>query len=75
MEVTKMAENEENTKIRYCKKCGCELASTNKHDLCDNCRRERASNIRKGVLGTLGTLGSIALFVITQGKHDDGKKV
>lgn len=69
-----MATNEKNTKIRYCKKCGCELMSTNKHDLCDNCRRERASNIRKGVLGTIGTLGSIALFVVTNGRHGGGDK-
>ena len=69
-----MAKNEtiDSNEIRYCKKCGCELSSTNKHKLCDNCRRERAAKIRNGALGAVGTLGSIALFVITKGKHGVG---
>lgn len=58
-----------NSEIRYCKKCGCELSSTNKHKLCDNCRRERAAKIR---YGAVGTVGSIALFVITRGKYGSG---
>jgi len=58
--------------IHYCKKCGCELVSTNKHKLCDNCRRERNANIRNGVLGAVGTVGSIALFIVTKGKHGGG---
>ena len=74
MVVMKMLKNEKSTKIRYCKKCGCELASTNKHDFCDNCRRERASMIRKGVLGTFGTIGSIVLFIVTKGSHGGGNK-
>ena len=66
-----MTKNEvaDNSEIRYCKECGCELSSTNKHKLCDNCRRERAVKIRNGALGTVGAVGSIALFVITRGKH------
>ena len=28
-------------KIRYCKKCGCELASTNKSRLCASCQNKR----------------------------------
>ena len=72
--VRKMTKNEtiDNNQIRYCKKCGCELSSTNKHKLCDTCRRERAAKIRNGALGAVGTLGSIALFVITKGKHGGG---
>ena len=27
---------------RVCKKCGDPLRSTNKHNYCDNCRREKA---------------------------------
>lgn len=42
--------NNKDPEICYCKKCGCELVSTNKHKLCDNCRRERNANIRNGVL-------------------------
>lgn len=64
--------NDENTEIRYCKKCGCELASTNKHKLCDNCRRERSGKIRKVILAVSGTLGSVALFIVTKDKHGGG---
>lgn len=66
-----MAKNEviDNNEIKYCKKCGYELSSANKYKLCDNCRRERAAKIRNGALGVVGTLGSMALFVITKGKH------
>lgn len=60
------------TETRYCKKCGCELASTNKHKLCDNCRRKQVENIRNGVLGVAGTVGSVALFIFTKGKHGGG---
>ena len=58
--------------IRYCKKCGCELVSTNKHKLYDNCKRERNANIRNGVLGAVGTVGSITLFIVIKGKHGGG---
>lgn len=61
-----------NEEIRYCKKCGCELMSTNKHKLCDNCRRKRAEKIRNGVLGAGGTALSVLLFVVTNGKHGGG---
>lgn len=65
--------NNKDPEIRYCKKCGCELVSTNKHKLCDNCRRERNANIRNGVLGAAGTVGgSIVLFIVTKGKHGGG---
>lgn len=68
-----MTKNEtaNNSEIRYCKKCRCELSSTNKHKLCDNCRREHAVKIRYGA-GAVGTVGSIALFVITRGKYGGG---
>ena len=66
-----MSKNEEQ-EIRYCKKCGCELVSTNKHKLCDNCRHERNANIRNGVMGAVGAVGSVALFIVTKGKHGGG---
>jgi len=66
--------NTDRTGIRYCKKCSCELVSTNKYNLCDNCRRERNENIRKTVMGAGGTLASIALLVLTQGKRGGGSK-
>jgi len=59
---------------RYCKKCGCELVSTNNHKLCDNCRHSRNEKIRNGVVGVGGALLSIGLFVITCGKHGGDKE-
>lgn len=53
--------NNENSEVRYCKKCGCELASTNKHELCDNCRREKNKRIREFGLSFIGIAAS-ALF-------------
>lgn len=57
--------NNKDPEIRYCKKCGCELVSTNKHKLCDNCRRERNAIIRNSVLSAAG-MG--VLFIVTKGK-------
>ncbi len=51
--------NNKDPEIRYCKKCGCELVSTNKYKLCDNCRREKYANIRKGVVGIGGIIISV----------------
>lgn len=70
-----MMSNNKGPEIRYCKKCECELVSTNKRKLCDNCRRERNANIRKDVLGAVGTVGSIALIVtniVAKGKRGGG---
>lgn len=47
--------------VRYCKKCGCELASDSKHKKCDNCRSKVATTIRRG----FGAIGSIAVAVVT----------
>lgn len=74
MEEMMMSKNEEQSDVRYCKKCGCELVSTNKHKLCDNCRRERNANVRSGILGVVGTVGSFAFFIVTKGKHGGGNK-
>lgn len=70
-----MSSNDTGSEVRFCKKCGCELVSTNMRKLCDNCRRERDSKIRNGVIGAVGTVGSIALFIITKGKRSGGNKV
>lgn len=70
MEEMMMSKNEEQSDVRYCKKCGCELVSTNKHKLCDNCRRERNANVRNGIL----CVGSFVLFIVTKGKHRGGNK-
>lgn len=63
----------EKTEIRYCEKCGCELMSTNKKKLCDNCRRTRDQN-GKWVFGIAGVLGTVVLTFITKGKVDVIKK-
>jgi hypothetical protein len=50
--------------IRYCKKCGCELMSTNKKKLCENCRRNKNGTIGKisgAVVSALGLAG-VVLF-------------
>lgn len=62
-----------NGEIRYCKKCGCELVSTNKHKLCDHCRHSRNEKVRNGILGAGGAILSVLLIVITLGK-DGGNK-
>ena len=50
--------------IRYCKKCGCELMSTNKKKLCENRRRNKNGTIGKisgAVVSALGLAG-VVLF-------------
>ena len=50
--------------IRYCKKCGCELMSTNKKKLCENCRRNKNGTIGKisGAAGSALGLAGVVLF-------------
>ena len=64
----------ENIEIRYCKKCGCELMSTNKKKLCENCRRNRNQAIKNTALGISGTVVAVALAVFTGGKGSGFKK-
>ncbi len=44
-----MEKTDEN--VRYCKKCGCELVSTNKHKKCENCRNRKYGTIKKIFIG------------------------
>ena len=46
--------------IRYCKKCGTELASDNKRSLCANCREKRAQKIKESVLAGGSIAGLLA---------------
>ena len=55
--------------IRRCKKCGCELVSTNKHKLCDNCRRTKNGTIRGIAIGVGTAVLSAAAFVLTKGRR------
>lgn len=53
----------------YCKKCGCELVSSSKRKLCDNCRREQMGIIRRIVEGVGGFVASFVLiFGISKNK-------
>ncbi len=63
-------DNKKDKEIRYCKKCGRELVSTNKHKLCENCRRERNENFRNAIGGTASIVGGIIMFCVSKGKHD-----
>lgn len=51
-----MTEKNDDLKVRHCKKCGCELASTNKGNLCDNCRSKKDKWIKRGLMGGLAVL-------------------
>ena len=64
----------ENNEIRYCKKCRCELTSTNKHKLCDDCRRKRAAIIRNGLRTFGAATGVVVLSFVAKGKHGGGNK-
>lgn len=64
MKNNKKIEANENTMIRYCKKCGCELRSDNKSKKCDNCKRKD----RKGLRNVGGVIIGI-LTVIPVVKH------
>ena len=61
------------TTVRRCKKCGCELVSTNKHKLCDDCRRDRNHKIGTGIKAGGAVLFSALVLVVTKGKFG-GKK-
>ena len=63
----------EKQEIRYCKNCGCELVSTNKKKICENCHYKNVQAIRK----TLGIAGTVALcavgFFVNGGKGGSKK--
>ena len=51
--------------IKICKKCGAELPSDAKYDLCANCRGEHASQIRRiGGIVISGTI--VALSIVSK---------
>lgn len=54
--------------FHYCKKCGCELISTNKSKLCDKCRRDQASIISNAKKVAAGILVSVVLAVMRKKK-------
>ncbi|WP_281817559.1 hypothetical protein [Vallitalea longa] len=69
-------ENDIDEGPRYCKKCGCELVSTNKRNLCANCQREKGKGIRNGILTGLGMfMGIIALGWLNDQNGEDTDEV
>ena len=67
-----MIENiNDNNEPRYCKKCGGELPSTEKHKLCLNCRIKRGNTIRNIALWVISVGGTIALGKQLNKNSDD----
>ena len=60
--------NNKSVEERACKKCGDQLRSTNRHNYCDNCRRERAKARRQTMEICLG-VGVMVLSVVPGVKH------
>ncbi len=62
----------ENTETRYCKKCGCELMSTNKKKLCADCFRKRNEKLQKIGLYCMSVITLISGYCI-KGKNINRK--
>lgn len=66
-----MNKNEGQPGVRYCKKCKCELTSTNKYKLCEDCRRKSNAKGRGYLTVAVGiVLSAVAIIV----KHNGEKK-
>lgn len=68
-----MNKNEGQPGVRYCKKCKCELTSTNKYKLCEDCRR-KSNRIKSGIIKSLLAVGGIALSAVAIVKHNEENK-
>lgn len=61
---------------RFCKKCGCELVSTNKKKKCANCQRVTGKKIKDNSLKVLGvSLGVLALGVLNKDDDSDDNTI
>ena len=63
--------------VRYCKKCGCELMSTNTHKLCENCRRkkwEKIGSIGKWIGTGLFAAGAGLLSYFSRKESEEGNE-
>lgn len=67
-----MSNEYKDVEVRFCKKCGCELASVNRRKLCENCRRGRASKIKNGAKG--GSVVAGIFIYIAKNGIPGGKK-
>ena len=59
--------------VRYCRKCNCELMSTNKKGLCEDCRRKRNKKLKEIACACGGAVSSIVLAAVF-GKNGGIKK-
>ena len=57
-----------NNTIRYCKKCGCELMSTNRHKTCENCRRKNMGTIKNFIKAAVTTVSMIGIVIFSKSK-------
>ena len=64
--------DDEAADVFYCTECGCELISTNKYKLCDNCRRKKASKI-KSMLKFGGSVITTIGMIVFKAKNRDVK--
>lgn len=62
-----MNNNEKVVDIKKCKKCGCELASDTKGNLCLNCKKKKGKFWRR-VGEVVATVASVVILVVTLGK-------
>lgn len=69
----KKIDNKKIAEERVCKKCGDPLRSTNRHNYCDNCRRERAKTRKETMELCLG-VGVMVFLAVPGVKHFINKK-
>ena len=62
-----MNNNKEMIEVKKCKKCGCELASDTKGNLCLNCKKKKGK-LWRHVFEGAGTVASVALLIVTLGR-------
>lgn len=62
-----MSNNEKKVEVKKCKKCGCELSSDTKGNLCLNCKKKKGKFWRR-VGDGIAAVASFALLVVTLGK-------
>lgn len=62
-----MSNNEKKVEVKKCKKCGCELSSDTKGNLCLNCKKKKGKFWRRVGEGAAAA-ASVLLLVVTLGK-------
>lgn len=60
--------NNENTDVKICKKCGGQMRSNSKSKYCANCRNEMNAKIKKGLTAMVSGIGMLAITIIRKKK-------